>query len=86
MPFLISLEANIDNSGLGQIRPCWLFSFLIFYVDKRQLTKTRLIPVCTENLTLILNFIKKISSGHRIGVCLKALHEQLLIHCCTMLY
>jgi len=59
MPFLISLEANIDNSGLGQIRPCWLFSFLIFYVDKRQLTKTRLIPVCTENLTLILNFIKK---------------------------
>ena len=29
---------------------------------------------------------KKVSSGHRIGVCLKALHEQLLIHCCTMLY
>jgi len=41
-----------------------------------QKTKSRLNPVCIEIITLILNFIK-VSNGHRVGVYLKALHEQL---------
>ena len=41
-----------------------------------QKTKSRLNPVCIEIVTLILNFIK-VSNGHRVGVYLKALHEQL---------
>jgi len=46
-----------------------------------QKTKSRLNPVCIEIITLILNFIK-VSNGHRVGVYLKALHEQLV----TLLY